>query len=38
MSIIDERIIIEPTGFDYVNPKAEIVIVGITSGNFFRRF
>ena len=33
MSNIDERIIFEPTGFEYVNPKAEVVIVGITPGN-----
>ena len=29
----DDKIIFEPTGFDYVNPKAEVVIVGITPGN-----
>ena len=33
MSKIDEKIVFEPTGFDYVNPKAEVVIVGITPGN-----
>lgn len=33
MSNIDEKIVFEPTGFDYVNPKAEVVIVGITPGN-----
>ena len=26
MSKIDDRIVFEPTGFDYVNPKAEVVI------------
>ena len=29
----DEKIVFEPTGFNYVNPKAEVVIVGITPGN-----
>ena len=33
MSKIDEKIVFEPTGFDYVNPEAEVVIVGITPGN-----
>ena len=33
MANINEKIIFEPTGFDYVNPKAEVVIVGITPGN-----
>lgn len=33
MANLDERIVFEPTGFDYVNPKAEVVIVGITPGN-----
>ncbi len=33
MNNIDERIKFEPTGFDYVNPNAEVVIVGITPGN-----
>ena len=33
MSSIDEKIVFEPTGFDYVNPEAEVVIVGITPGN-----
>lgn len=33
MSNIDEKIVFEPTGFDYVNPDAEVVIVGITPGN-----
>lgn len=33
MSKIDERIIFEPTLFDYVNQDAEVVIVGITPGN-----
>ena len=33
MSNIDERIIFEPTGFEYQNPKAKVVIVGITPGN-----
>jgi hypothetical protein len=33
MSNIDEKIVFVPTGFDYVNPKAEVVIVGITPGN-----
>ena len=30
---IDERYFIQPTEFDYINPKAEVVIVGITPGN-----
>ena len=30
---LDEKIIFESTEFDYVNPKAEVVIVGITPGN-----
>ena len=33
MNKIDEKIVFEPTGFDYVNPEAEVVIVGITPGN-----
>ena len=33
MTKLDERIIFEPTGFDYVNSRAEVVIVGITPGN-----
>lgn len=33
MSNIDKKIVFEPTGFNYVNPKAEVVIVGITPGN-----
>ena len=33
MAKSDERFVFEPTGFDYVNPKAEVVIVGITPGN-----
>ena len=33
MTKYDERIVFEPTGFNYVNPKAEVVIVGITPGN-----
>ena len=33
MSNNNEKIIFKPTGFDYVNPKAEVVIVGITPGN-----
>lgn len=33
MSNIDEKIVFEQTGFEYVNPKAEVVIVGITPGN-----
>lgn len=33
MSNINDKIKFEPTGFDYVNPKAEVVIVGITPGN-----
>ena len=28
-----EKYLFEPTGFYYVNPKAEVVIVGITPGN-----
>ena len=33
MANLDEKIVFEATGFDYVNPKAEVVIVGITPGN-----
>ena len=33
MSYIDDRYIFEPTAFDYVNPTAEVVIVGIMPGN-----
>lgn len=29
----NEKYLFEPTAFDYVNPKAEVVIVGITPGN-----
>jgi G:T/U-mismatch repair DNA glycosylase len=33
MSNNDDKYRFEPTAFDYVNPKAEVVIVGITPGN-----
>lgn len=33
MSKYDEKIVFKPTEFDYVNPNAEVVIVGITPGN-----
>ena len=33
MTRLDKKFAFEPTGFDYVNPKAEVVIVGITPGN-----
>ena len=33
MRNIDERIKFEPSGFDYVNTEAKVVIVGITPGN-----
>lgn len=33
MSKIDVKIVFEPTGFDYVNPMAKVVIIGITPGN-----
>ena len=33
MTRLDEKFAFEPTGFDYVNPKAEVVFVGITPGN-----
>ena len=33
MANIDDKYVFEPTGFNYVNPKAEVVIVGITPGN-----
>ena len=33
MSNIDEKIVFEPTRFDYVNSEAKVVIVGITPGN-----
>lgn len=33
MSNIDEKYVFEPAAFDYVNTKAEVVIVGITPGN-----
>lgn len=33
MSNIDDKILFEPTGFEYQNPKAKVVIVGITPGN-----
>ena len=33
MTRLDVKFAFEPTGFDYVNPKAEVVIVGITPGN-----
>ena len=29
----NEKFVFEPTAFNYVNPKAEVVIVGITPGN-----
>ena len=31
--IVDSKIMIEKSGMDYVNPKAKVVIVGITPGN-----
>ena len=33
MRNIDESIVIEPAALDYVNPNAQVVIVGITPGN-----
>lgn len=33
MAKIGDKYVFEPTEFDYVNPKAEVVIVGITPGN-----
>ena len=33
MTKSDEKHVFEPTAFDYVNPKAKVVIVGITPGN-----
>ena len=33
MSKLDDKIIFRPTKFDYVNPVAQVVIVGITPGN-----
>lgn len=33
MTMYDKRIVFEATGFEYVNSKAEVVIVGITPGN-----
>ena len=33
MTNINDKYKFEPTAFDYVNPKAEVVIVGITPGN-----
>lgn len=33
MSKYDDKIIFKPTKFNYINPNAEIVIVGITPGN-----
>ena len=33
MSKYDDKIIFKPTEFSYINPNAEIVIVGITPGN-----
>ena len=33
MANSDEKYIFELTAFDYVNTKAEVVIVGITHGN-----
>jgi hypothetical protein len=33
MSNIDDKIVFEPTGFEYQNTKAKVVIVGITPGN-----
>lgn len=33
MSKFDDKIVFEPTEFEYVNPEAEVVIVGITPGN-----
>ena len=33
MANIDDKYVFEPTEFDYVNQKAEVVIVGITPGN-----
>lgn len=33
MSTFDDRILFKPTKFNYVNPEAKVVIVGITPGN-----
>ena len=33
MSNYNEKYVFEPTGFEYVNPMAEVVIVGVTPGN-----
>ena len=33
MSNIDDKILFEPTGFEYQNTKTKVVIVGITPGN-----
>lgn len=33
ISNFDDKIIFEPTGFEYLNTKAKVVIVGITPGN-----
>ena len=33
MSNIDDKILFEPTGFEYQNTKVKVVIVGITPGN-----
>ena len=33
MANVDDKYVFEPTEFDYVNSKAEVVIVGITPGN-----
>lgn len=33
MNRIDEKIVFEKTEFDYTNPEAQVVIVGITPGN-----
>ena len=33
MTKTDEKYIFESTAFDYVNPTAEVVIVGITPGD-----
>ena len=33
MATLDDRIVFEKSEFDYLNPEAEVVIVGITPGN-----
>ena len=33
MSTFDDRILFKPTKFNYINPEAKVVIVGITPGN-----